>query len=124
MEGLQTINSIYRLWQAMGGMYCESLVNGNLEYSEASNYVVVNFMNNVRVATQKCIDYENSGAKGPIPQNQSFYYQPLKHKLISYIIYKSAMKNGYSNVNTFEDLLDENKELRTARSNTKKYGTQ
>jgi len=57
LEGLDTINSLYRLWQAMGGMYCESLVDGNLEYSESSNYIVVNFMNNVCVPTEENARY-------------------------------------------------------------------
>lgn len=46
MEGDHTINSIYELWLALGGMYSQSLgKSGVMEGSESSHHAVVEFMN-------------------------------------------------------------------------------
>lgn len=53
-QGLHTINSLYELFNAMGGIYSEELVEDEegkkqLQYTDAASYAVVNFMNNVSI---------------------------------------------------------------------------
>lgn len=45
---LHTIDSLFELHIALGGIYSESVDDeGNLQFSEASNYAVAQFINNV-----------------------------------------------------------------------------
>lgn len=53
-EGLHTINSLFELFNAMGSIYSEELVEdeeGNklLQYTDAASFAVVNFMNNISI---------------------------------------------------------------------------
>lgn len=83
-----TINSLFELHAALGGIYCvDSKGNG----SEFNNEVVVNFMNNVGWP-------KDSSRKGQFV-NQETYVQPLKQFHIGYVLNSSAVKNGAKNVN-------------------------
>ena len=96
---VHTIDSLFELHTALGGIYSESRDdNGNLQYSEASNYAVVNFMN--RVATLK---------EGADPENltQDSYYQPLKEAMIDVLANNSATKNGAGNINPTSSYYDD-----------------
>jgi len=58
LEGnYHTMSSIYEAHQIFGGINSESLVgegtDAKLQYSEASNYVVANLVNNVTILTEK-----------------------------------------------------------------------
>lgn len=86
-----TINSLYELHSALGGIWSESLTNNGLQYSEASVKAVVNFMNNVTVL--------KPGAD-PNVKDQTSYRQPLKEYIISYAANNSAIKNGAANRNS------------------------
>lgn len=86
-----TINSLYELHSALGGIWCESLTNNGLQYSEASVNAVVNFMNSVTVL--------KPGAD-PNIETQSSYRQPLKEYVISYVANNSSIKNGAANRNS------------------------
>jgi hypothetical protein len=44
----------------LGGMYSESIKDNNLEYSEASNYAVVNFMINIKQETEEAKKYRQA----------------------------------------------------------------
>jgi hypothetical protein len=49
-----TINSLFELFNALGGIYSEELIEDKegikkLQYTDASSYAVVNFMNNISV---------------------------------------------------------------------------
>lgn len=84
-----TINSLYELHQAMGGLNSTEIEDGRWVISEASNYAVVNFMNNVSVRqTNDTKDF-----------SQDNYYQPLKDAQIAYAANNSSIKNGASNIN-------------------------
>jgi hypothetical protein len=48
-DGRHTINSLFELHTALGGIYSKSLTENGLQYSEASVYAVANFMNHVAV---------------------------------------------------------------------------
>ena len=56
LEGYHTMSSIYEAHQIFGGIYSESLIgegrDAKLQYSEASNYVVANLVNNVTILTE------------------------------------------------------------------------
>lgn len=94
---LHKINSLFELYNALGGIYSESLVedeNGikSLKESDSSSYAVVGFMNNVSMrVTNDTSDL-----------SQRTYYQPLKDMMIAYAANSSAVKNGASNINSRE----------------------
>ena len=90
-EGLTDINSLFQLFNTLGGIYSESLVDGQLTYSDQSVHATVNFMNNVSIRVGDSND-----------MSQHSYYQPLKQMMISYAANSSAVKVGASNVNSSE----------------------
>lgn len=85
-----SINSVFDIHQALGGVYSESLgKNGELQFSDASLYATANYVNNIG---------EFRGNVGD-PLTQSNTYQPLKNNMIAYLVNKSAIKVGAENVN-------------------------
>ena len=114
LEGMHTINSLYELHTALGGIFCESMTQDNgLQYSEASVKAVVNYMNNVAIAT--------GDAKSPLTQD--YYRQPLKEYLISYAANDSSIKNGVANINQASALEDDT-ELGYMTVSTEGHGIQ
>lgn len=112
---LHTIDSLFELHTALGGIYSESVdEEGNLQYSEASNYAVAQFINNV--ATLK---------EGADPDNltQDSYYQPLKQAMIDVLANNSAVKNGAGNMNPTSSFYDDTK-LSYIEIGTNGYGIQ
>lgn len=91
------INSLFQLYNVMGGIYAESQVEDEkgtkkLAYSDAASYATVNFMNNVSIF----VGTDRNDL------SQRSYYQPLKEMLIGYAANKTAVKNGISNLNSAE----------------------
>ena len=84
-----TINSLFELHTALGGINC---VDSEGNVSEFSNKIVVNFMNN--------IGSRKPGVKRNAPINQTNYYQPLKDQHIGYVLNNTAVKNGAKNINS------------------------
>ena len=112
---LHTIDSLFELHTALGGIYSESLdSNGELQYSEASNYAVAQFINNV--ATLK------EGAD-PNVLTQDSYYQPLKQAMIDVLANNSAVKNGAGNINPTSSFYDDT-EFSYIEIGTNGYGIQ
>lgn len=108
---LHTINSLFELHTALGGIYSESInEDGLLDYSEASNYAVANWMNYVSIGSGKKLTQTN-------------YYQPLKHYIINMVANKSAIKNGAGNINPVSSFYDNNN-LRYITIGTQNYGIQ
>lgn len=99
--GDHTINSLYELWLAMGGLYSQTLgKNGTMEPSESSHYAVVEFMN------KTTFPKEGTGTdRFDISQNS--YDQPLKEMMIGYLTNNSGMKNGAANRNSVKRWFDE-----------------
>ncbi len=96
---LHTIDSLFELYTALGGIYSESIdSNGNLQYSEASNYAVAQFINNVATLRE--------GAD-PEVLTQDSYYQPLKQAMIDVLANNSAVKNGAGNMNPTSSFYDD-----------------
>lgn len=88
MTNKHTINSLFELHTALGGINC---VDSKGNYSEFSNEVVVNFMNAVGHKV-------NEGADN-VPLDQDNYIQPLKQYHIGYALNNTAVKNGAQNIN-------------------------
>ena len=101
-EGRHSINSLFELHTALGGIYSKSLTENGLQYSEASVYAVANFMNHVAVL-RPGIDPKNATL------DQYSYRQPLKEYVISYAANNSAIKNGAGNVNPTSSFYDNTK---------------
>jgi DNA-directed RNA polymerase specialized sigma54-like protein len=99
----------------LGGIYSHSLIDGNLKYSEASNKAVAQFMIYISKA-------KNTNTK-EIKASQEDFYQPLKYKLINYVINDSAAKNGVNKINPRERFFDNNP-LEYTTLSTLKYGIQ
>lgn len=103
-EGDHTINSLYELWLAMGGLYSQTLgKEGTMEPSESSHYAVVEFMN-------KTIFPKEGTGTDRFDISQNSYDQPLKEMMIGYLTNNSAMKNGAANRNSVRRWFDD-KEL-------------
>lgn len=92
-----TINSLFELHTALGGINC---VDSKGNYSEFSNEVVVNFMNAVGHKVNDTL--ENA------PLDQDNYIQPLKQYHIGYALNNTAVKNGAQNVNQSSAWYDDN----------------
>lgn len=110
-----TINSLFELHTALGGIYSESKnKNGELQYSEASNFATTNFI--VHVATLK---------KGADPSDLSIksYDQPLKRAMIHMIANHTAIKEGSRNMNPASAWFDSSP-LRYMTLSTANYGIQ
>lgn len=99
LASYHTINSLFELHAAMGGLNSVEIEDGDWIISEASNYAVVNFMNNVSVRQDK--------NKTDL-FNQDNYYQPLKDAQIAYAANNSSIKNGVSNINESSSWTDNN----------------
>lgn len=115
IEKYHTIDSIYELWVAMGGLESLELVNGTLQASEASLYATTAFVNYV------------ANRKEGVPENaeitQENYDQPLKRAFIGYLVNNSAIKNGAGNQNPTSSFYD-NTPFRTITIDTKGHGVQ
>ena len=89
-RNLHTINSLYELHAAMGGLASVDIdEDGKVQQSESSNYAVVEFMNIVAI--------EQSGNRSDITQHN--YYQPLKFAQIDYAANNTSIKTGAANIN-------------------------
>ncbi len=88
MTNKHTINSLFELHTALGGINC---VDSKGNYSEFSNEVVVNFMN--------AVGHKVDGSADNVPLDQDNYVQPLKQYHIGYALNNTAVKNGAQNIN-------------------------
>ena len=100
-EGDHTINSLYELWQSLGGVYSQELgEGGTMTASESSHYAVVGFMN-------KTVRAKNGAGTDRFDVSQNSYEQPLKDMMIGYLTNNSGMKNGAANRNSVNRWFDE-----------------
>ncbi len=88
MTNKHTINSLFELHTALGGINC---VDSKGNYSEFSNEVVVNFMN--------AVGHKIDESVNNVPLDQDNYMQPLKQYHIGYALNNTAVKNGAQNIN-------------------------
>lgn len=116
-EATQTeviINNNFELHAALGGIYSKSLKDGELAYSDASIFATTGYVNNVGLYYGKDGDYPS----------QANTWQPLKHKMITALVNKSAIKVGAENINKTKTWADANSALRYMTFNTKGSGIQ
>lgn len=95
-QGAHTINSLFELHSALGGI---NSCNKEGIFGEYNNEVVCNYMCN--------IGSKKPGIKGTPYIDQTTYTQPLKQYQIGYILNNSAVKNGAKNVNQKERWKDD-----------------
>ena len=119
VELWHTIDSIYELWQVLGGVQSVEKTDAGIVDSEASLYALTEFVN--YVAIDKSTNPEDKNRKKDLSQVN--YDQPLKRAFIAYVINSSAVKNGAGNVNPSTSYYDDAK-LRTITVKTKGHGVQ
>ncbi len=109
-----TIDSLFELHTALGGIWTESYNGENFVYSEGSNIAVTNYINHV--ATLK---------EGADPKDLSIksYDQPLKRAMIHVLANNSAVKNGVGNINPTSSWYD-NTEFSYMTIGSDTYGIQ
>lgn len=121
---MHTINSLFELHAAMGGIESMSIRDGKLVESEASNRAVAHFMIYISRPTEKYNELEGTTHYNKQADiTQEYFEQPLKTKLINCLINQSAIKNGASNINSVDSLTDDSELLYDTYS-TLKYGIQ
>lgn len=96
MTNKHTINSLFELHTALGGINC---VDSKGNYSEFSNEVVVNFMN--------AVGHKINESADNVPLDQDNYMQPLKQYHIGYALNNTAVKNGAQNINQYSAWYDD-----------------
>lgn len=107
-EGFHTIDSLYELFVALGGINCTDAKGVT---SEFSNQVLTNFVINV-------------GHKvNPKVTSVKDIVQPLKDKFVAYVFNNSAVKNGAKNINS-ADVWTNNAPLNTFQLNIQGLGIQ
>ncbi len=109
-----TIDSLYELHTALGGIWSEAKNEDRLNYSESSNIVVVNFINYVATLKQ--------GAD-PTDYSINSYDQPLKRAMIHVVANDSAVKNGVGNIND-DSVWYNDSDLEYMQIDSKMYGIQ
>lgn len=112
-NNLHTIDSIYELWEAMGGLYSKSIIDGKLQLSEASHNVVANFI----------ISYGKAIGSDMDTQDSRNYIQPLKDMFIGCVADDTAVKRGGGNWNDTSVRYNED-ELTYMEVGTEYYGPQ
>lgn len=118
-----TINSLFELHSAMGGIWSETWNGEEFVPSEASNIATVNFINNVCNLTSEGQKYEDTHKNMKAPAEFAYYDQPLKRAMIHMIANNSAVKNGAGNVNPNSSWIDDS-DLSFMTISTKHYGIQ
>lgn len=85
-ENIETINSVYELHRALGGIYSKELTidTNTLIDSESSNIASAQILNNA----------------SKVDPNTFEISQPYKNKMIHYLVNKSASKRAQGNVNS------------------------
>lgn len=120
-QGLHTIDSLFELHTAMGSFNTVTFENSNWIPSEKSIDVVTNFTNYVSNLTEKGRNLEQR--ETDIPITQEYYDQPLKRAMIHMLANKTAMKEGYANINP-ADCVNSSEPLTTMSVSTRQYGPQ
>lgn len=110
------INTIYDLWEALGGIDSYELSNGKLAPSE--NSIDATFEYIIRVG-QLTDDIENIEHI-----SQSNLFQPLRNKFTAIAVFQGAVKRGSANLNFVEDVFNSDSELHHAKFNTVSFGKQ
>lgn len=107
------IRSIYDLWEALGGVNSMSLIDGELQPSEASIEAAFQYIINTGSVIDPSRRYDQNNVR-----------QPLRDKFIGIVANKSAVKRGASNINTAKSAWETDSPLTTFIINTANFGIQ
>lgn len=120
---LHTIDSLFELHTALGGIWSEQWNGDKYEYSEGSMIATVNFINNV--TTFKKIEGESAKSEKVRREDISIanYDQPLKRAMVHMLANNSAVKNGVGNINPNTSWYDDS-EFSYITISTNNYGIQ
>jgi len=99
------INSVFDLWNTLGGQYSMELKDGKLEWGDLSINAVSEYMNNIG------------------SQSKNTFNQPLKDSVVAMLANKSAVKMGATNVNIV-DTWKSPENLLSFKVNTTNFGIQ
>lgn len=113
-QGLHTIDSLFELHAALGGIFTETLKDGIYTYSESSNVAVSRY---VILVSNQIKPGKNLEA------NINNFDQPLKRAMIHVLANNSATKEGARNINPTSRFYD-NTPLRYVQMDTYGYGVQ
>lgn len=116
-EKVETINSIYELWQALGGIDTFEKQGDQLVRSEGSQIAVAKVINNSTTFSQKDINEDDTikdGAKE---------YQPYKTYKIHYLANRSGSKRIQGNVNGVDRWFN-NKPFKYSPMQMTRFGSQ
>lgn len=106
-----TIDSLFDLWNVLGGCYTYDFKEGGFVGNELSHQVLANYVNNIAIPTFSSLDaLGKTRSIQEANESQLVYKQPLKEMFIGYIANTSAVKNGQGNVNE-SSAWDGNEEL-------------
>ncbi len=115
-EQSYNINSIYDLWNALGGIDSYELIGDNLEPSEASLDATFEYIIRVGQLTDNIENIRHI--------SQDTVVQPLRDKFISIAVFQGAIKRGSANINFVEDAFNSQSKLASAKFNTVSFGKQ
>lgn len=120
---LHTIDSLFELHTALGGIWSEQWNGSNYEYSEGSMVATVNFINNV--CTFKTKEGEDPEITEERKKDVSIanYDQPLKRAMVHMLANNSAVKNGVGNINPSTSWYDDS-DFSYITISTNNYGIQ
>ena len=112
------IDSLYTMFDALGGIESGEIQNGEFIHSDLIFDLTLNYFQNVgyvqtygeRIKDGKIRDVNSR-------YQQIYFWQPLKKKMIYYMIDGSTMKMGASNVNSWDDVYSTDKGLKTMNMN-------
>lgn len=106
IEGTYTIQSNYQLYQILGGWNSMSLVDGELQYSDASVHAVVHYINNNGVTINQNNILKVKKVKSWTYNTQDNIFQFMKHSDIQMAPTKGALKQGIANINSAKSYYD------------------
>lgn len=117
-EKIETINSIYELWQALGGIDTFEKQGDQLVRSEGSQVAVAKVINNSTTFSQKDVEEKNGTIKDGAKE-----YQPYKTYKIHYLANRSGSKRIQGNVNGVDRWFN-NKPFKYSPMQMTRFGSQ
>lgn len=105
------VNTLYDLWDMLGGINSMEIIDGELQPSEASMEATFQYIIHCGEKTGEGLD-------------QDSLYQPLRNKFINIAVNHSALKRGAANINPANRAWDSSSPLNTFTCNTSCFGIQ
>ena len=110
------IDTIYDLWNVLGGIDSYELSDGHLALSESSIDATFEYIVRVGQLTDSVDSIRHISQKNLV--------QPLRDKFISIAVFQGAIKRGAANLNFVDDVFNTAGKLHSAKFNTVSFGKQ